>query len=453
MKDKCEGDADLDWKTDRGRVQLAIQVYLLVFLGMNLLVWSGWFLHGRPSSYFPLGDLTQRFGDLVRFSGKYQIGKVPHMLDLEGLAGTLFPRNYPPFAAVIYVILLQMCAPYALVLLLAAELGAVLAACFSVWRSVRGLAGYRWYVGVAIFGTGLFGWGTLQVVMRGNIEGVVWIGVCLGAALYARKDYLGAGLAFGVSCCVKPYSVLWLALMARHRKYREAALGLFAAAAVTMMSMVLINPNPVKAYHIVYAKSFFFENYIVSLRPMEEMKGDHSLLQSMKTIARVVRNHGFNLPAKEYGFTQPNDPLAWKLYHVCLPLSAALGLVVLWRVWNKPVLNQMFALACVSTVLPLIAADYTLIVLLVPMGFFVMFLLEDVAQGRAAMSLGQMLWFVLPCAWLMATEPMWLLHGVLKCIAVLVLLGASVVVPMPSTVFGETSDGTAMRQVQSSHPI
>jgi hypothetical protein len=419
-------------------VQGAIQVYLWVFVGMNLLVWGGWVLHGHAAASFPLGDVQQRFGDLVRFSGKYQIGDLPNMLDMEGLAGTLFPRNYPPFAAIVYVLLLQVCAPYALVAMLTAVLGGMLAACMSLWREVRKFAGYRWYMGAAIFLTGLFGWGTEHAVMRGNIEGLVWIAVCAGAALYARKDYSGAAISFGVACCLKPQPVLWLALMARHRKYRAAALGLGVAAAVTMMSLLLINPNPVRAYHIVFSASGnFFPHYIVSFRPMQEMKQDHSLLQSVKTMARVVRYRSLNLPPAEYRLTRPNDPLAWKLYHVCLPLSVVLGLVALWRVWNKPVLNQMFALACATTVLPTMAADYTLMVLLVPMGFFLIFLLQDVAEGRVRMSLPAMLCFLLPCAWIMATEPLSVLHGVLKCVAVLALLGASLAIPLPSSRFGE----------------
>jgi len=139
------------------------------------------------------------------------------MSDLEGMTGTLFPHNYTPFAAVVYVVLLQWCAPYAVLVMLSAELGAILLACTCLWLSIRKAGAYRWYMGFAIFATGLFGWGTLQIFMRGNIEGLVWIGICLGAALYARRNYGPAALGFAVACCLKPQPVLWLALMTRHR--------------------------------------------------------------------------------------------------------------------------------------------------------------------------------------------------------------------------------------------
>jgi Glycosyltransferase family 87 len=431
-----------DLKSDREparRVQSAILIYLLVFVGMNLYVWIWFAIHRHGPHHFPLGERVERFGDLLRFSGKYQIGKDPRMVDSEHLIGTLYPKNYPPFSVVIYLFLLQVCAPYALPIFIATVIASVATACFLLWRTIRRYESYRWYMGVAIFATGLLGWGTEQTIMRGNIEGIMWIGVCLGAVLYARRQYPGAAMAFGVSCCLKPYPVLWLALMARHRKYREVTLGLLTAAAVTLASLLVIDPNPLRAYRQISGRSTFFELYIVAFRPMDEMMGDHSLLQTMKTFARIIRNHGLHFRTIEY-WMQPNDPLAWKLYHAYLPLAAILGLAVLWGVWNKPALNQIFAVACVSTVLPLVAADYTLTVLLIPMGFFLIFLLEDVASGASPMSLAQMLWFLLPCAWIMTTEPLNVLHGVAKCIAILVLLGASTVIPLPSTLFGETTE-------------
>lgn len=430
----------LDLKSDRGHVQASILLYLLIYVALSLAVWIWFAMHRHVTGHlFPLGDRVERFGDLLRFSAKFQIGKDPRMWDSEHLIGTLFPRNYPPFGVVIYLFLLQGCAPYALVVLLATVLGAVAVACTLLWRRVRRFESYRWYMGAAIFATGFLGWGTLQVVMRGNIEGLMWIAICLGATFFARRQYPGAAVAFGIASCIKPYPLLWLALMARHRRYREVALGLISAAAVTLASLLVIDRNPLHAWRHISGKNTFFQFYVVAFRPMGEMTGDHSLFQSMKTIARVVRYHGFHFPAKEYIAPQINDPLAWTLYKVYLPLAALIALVTLWRVWNKPVLNQVFALASITLVLPFVAGDYSLILLLVPMGFFLIFLLEDVAQGRTPMSMAKVLCFLLPCAWIMATEPLLTLHGVFKCIALLLLLAASISIPLPSTLFGETA--------------
>ena len=428
----------MDLKSGRTRVRAAILIYLLFCVAMNLAVWFWFALHRHGPHIFPLGGYRDRFSDLLLFSGKYQVAKDPHMGNYDALNGTLFPKNYAPFRVVVYLFLLQVCAPFAVPVLLTAVLGALAVACTLLWRRVRRFESYRWYMGAAIFLTGFFGWGTLQVVMRGNIEGLMWIAICLGATFFARRQYTGAAVAFSIASCIKPYPVLWLALMARHRRFREVALGIITAAGVTLASLLVIDRNPLRAWHHISGKNTFFTNYVVAFRPMGEMIGDHSLFQSMKTLARVVRNHGLQFSYQEY-WMHPNDPLAWKLYEVYLPLAVLIGVLVLWRVWNKPVLNQVFALSCITMVLPFVAAEYTLSLLLVPMGFFLIFLLEDVAPGKTPMSMGKILWFLLPCAWIMATEPLLTLHGVFKCFALLVLLAASIAIPLPSTLFAETA--------------
>lgn len=430
----------------RRRVRSAILVYLVVFLGLTLYVWITFVQRGHDFRMFPLGDPIERFGDLLRPSGKYQIGKDPRIIDYDHLTGTLFPANYPPFAAVVYVFLLQDCAPYALPVFLAIFLSGVGVACTQVWRRVRQFESYRWYMGAAIFLTGFFGWGTEQVVMRGNIEGFMWMAVCLGAALYARRQYRGAALAFGMACCLKPYPILWFGLMARHRRYREVALGLGFTLVVTMASFLLVKSNPLVVLRHVSGQNNFFSDYIVAFRPI---KGDHSLFQTMKIIGRLFHDNDQFLAMETR--VRPNDPVVLKIYPYYLGLAAAISLLTLKKVWNKPVLNQMFALTCLTTILPPISGGYTLSGLLIPMSFFLIFLLQDVATGRTPLSLGQILWFLLPFAWIMATEPLILGHSVEKCFAVLALLGASLETPLPSTLFGEMASDKVEPVTQSAH--
>ena len=441
----------MEIKSSGVRVRVAVALYLLCLSGVNVCVWAWFVVHRHGPHHFPLGERVERYGDLLRFSGKFQYGKDPRIIDSEHLIGTLFPKNYPPLAVVIYLFLLQVCAPYALAAFIAIVAAGFGAACLLLLRKVRGLPDYRWYMGLAVFLTGLFGWGTLEVVMRGNIEGMMWITVWIGAALYARRRFTGAGAAFGVACCLKPYPALWFGLMAWHKKFREIGWGLLTTALATLASLEVIDRNPLAAYRHITGKNTFFQHYVVAFRPMEEMMGDHSLLQTMKTIARVVRNHGIHFGLQEYT-EHANDPLAWKLYYAYLPLAAVIGLVTLRLVRKKPVLNQIFAIACVTAVLPMVTGDYTLTVLLIPMGFFLIFLLEDVAQGRAQMTLTQMLWILLPCAWIMSTNPLWVLHGVFKCAAILVLLAASALIPMPSTLFGELAATFVREGVQRHDP-
>lgn len=426
----------MDHHPERGRVRRAVEIYLLLFVASFVWVWVWFAIHRHGVHYFPLGERIERFGDLLRFSGKYQIGKDPRIIDSDHLVGTLYPKNYPPFAVLIYLFLLQICAPYAAFVMLGVFFGAVLIACWMVWHRVRISGAGSPAMCAAIFTTGLLGWGSLEVAMRGNIEGWLWVLVCVGAWLLSRRDYVASGAVFGLAMCIKPHPVLWLVLLAFHRKYRAAAVGIVTWAAGTLVSLLVIDRNPLRAYQRISGKSTFFNDYVVSFRPMPEMMGDHSLLQSMKTITRVVRNHGLNFSQWEYRF-HPNDPVAWKLYHAYLPLAAVIGLAVLWRVWHRPILNQIFALAIVTMTLPTVSGDYTLSLLLIPLGFFAIFLGEDVATGKTPLSLKALLWILIPAVCITATVPMGLLHAVFRCAALLVLLVTTAVIPMPSTLFGE----------------
>lgn len=436
---QIQGEGFLSVKAPQRQVRFALAVYLLLFTSLNIAVWSWFLIHRHGPHHFPLGERSERFGDLLRFTGKAQVWKDPRMEDRGShLIGSLYPKNYPPFADTIYLFLLQVCAPYAVPVFSVIVMGSVAVAAFYVWLSAKRFAAYRWYIGVAIFATALLGWGTESTLMRANIEGVMWIAVCAGAALYGQRRYRAAGAAFAIACCVKPYPVAWLALMARYRKWRGVLVGAVIGAVVTAASLTVFNLNPIRAYRIISApaSNSFFSSYIVSFRPADEMTGDHSIFQTMKALARVLHYHSFDFPAREYK-VRPNDPLAIKLYHAYLVILAVLTLVICWRLWNKPVLNQMFALASASTLLPFIAGDYTLNVLLIPMGFFVVYLLQDVAEGRTRITTGHMLCYLVPYAWIMGTTPMWNLHGVLKCMALIGLLTASMFIPLPSTVLGD----------------
>ena len=420
---------------ERKQAHRAVVVYLAIFLGLAAFVWGNFVLHRHGQHYFPLGERLERFGDLVRFTGKFQYGVDPRMQDHEHLLGTLYPRNYPAFGAVLYLFLLQVCAPYAVLVMLGVFFGAMLTACVMLWRRVRTTPGYSPALAAAIFLTGMLGWGSLQVAMRGNLEGWDWILTCLGVWLFSRGWQGRAGIALGMATALKPYPVLWLLLMARQRQWKGVAAGVLSCIVTTLGSLLVFNRNPLVAWRQINQsdgrKDFFFTHYIVAFRPFQEMMGEHSLLQTFKSVARFVRNHGVRYYPRDYGVLA-SDPLAIKLYHVYLPVAALICLLVLIAVWNKPVLNQMFAIAVVSTALPLVSGDYTLTVVLIPMGFLAILLAEDVPLGRCRLSLTQMLWILVPCAFVMGTVPLGAFHNIFKSLSLLALLASTSLIPLPS---------------------
>ena len=411
-------------------------VYMGVFLSITLFSWLNFAMHRQGPHYFPLGDPVERFGDLIRFTAKFQYGVDPRIKDGDHLLGTLYPRNYAPLGVDIYLFLLQVCAPYAVAVFLSVFYAAMFTACILFWRRVRGLAAYTPALGAAIFLTGLLGWGCLQVAMRGNIEGWLFIPTMLGAWFLVRKDYISAGVSFGIAMCIKPYPFLWLLLLARHRQWKASAAGLAAFMASTVASLLVLNPNPFVAYHQLAGEKTFFPKYIAAFRPMDEMMLEHSVLQTLKTLVRTLRNRGLHFSHAEYQL-HSSHPVALEIYHFYLLLGAAIGILVLWRMWNKPMLNQIFAIATVTTTLPLVAGDYTLVVLLIPMALFAIMLLQDVSSGRVPLSLPRMLRILVPCACVMATVPLGVLHAVFETAALLVLLVSVCVIDLPTSMFGE----------------
>jgi hypothetical protein len=107
-----------------------------------------------------------------------------------------------------------------------------------------------------------------------------------------------------------------------------------------------------------------------------------------------------------------------------------------------PFLNQVFALSICLTLCTLIAADYTMTILYVSMGFFLLFLLREVCSGRAELSLGRMLSILIPCAWLMSPTPLFgIWAGGIRSLVLLGLLFVVINTPMPMAIdIDETGD-------------
>jgi hypothetical protein len=193
--------------------------------------------------------------------------------------------------------------------------------------------------------------------------------------------------------------------------------------------------NPLRGIERIRGGStIFFANYVVGFRAVQEIAEDHSLFQTSKSIVRIVKARGFDLPKKDHGL-QPSMHAGYILLAVYLPFAALFILWTLWRIRNKPFLNQVFALSICLTLFTLIAADYTMTILYVPMGLFLLFLLRDVSTGRAPLSQGRMLSILVPCAWLMAPQPLlgiW--AGDVRSIVLLALLFIVIDTPMPMAI-------------------
>jgi hypothetical protein len=414
-------------------VERAVLIYLAVFLLLTALAWLPFLVGGFSKSSFPLSEPYERFGDLAHFAGVHQKLAHPHLEDDYHLAGTMFPKNYGPVAVLIYLFLLKVCSPYSIVVFLAIVVFSLTLSSFLLWRAARCSPGYHPYMALAIFATGLLALPTAETELRGNIEGFLWIGYAAGISYIVSHKWIRSAAILAVASCIKPYPAFWFALFIFHRKYKQAVFGgLIILVTIVGALAVLGKGNPkLGTARITGGGAAFFNGWIVGFRDVHEASGDHSLFQLSKSACRVIESRGFHL-RPQYSESRASAREGYILLSIYLPLASLSLISILWIIRQKPFLNQIFSMSICLTLFPLIAGDYTLTILYLPMGIFLLFLLRDVATGRATIPKARLLLIVISCGWVMAPQPLlgiWV--GDVRAIVLLFLLLIVISTPMP----------------------
>ncbi len=435
-------------------IERGIWLYLSIFIALTALAWAPFVLHGSSSHHFPLSSYYERFSDLAHFASVHQKLAAADLEDLDHLSGTLYPRNYGSLAVLIYLFLLKVCSPYSIVVFLALVISAMATGAVLLWRAARLSPAYRPFMAVAVFGTGLLAIPTAETLLRGNIEGLLWIGYATGIGLMFSRKWGRSASALAIASCIKPYPLLLLILPAFRQKYRQVALGclVLLITAVTCLTFVG-GGNPERGIARTSASSTnFFASYIVGFRSVRQVSEDHSLFQTSKSVARVVKARGFHLPVKDY-MIQTSTRAGYILLVVYVPSVGAFLLLTLWMIRRKPLLTQVFTLSICLTLFPLLAADYTLTILYIPMAFFLLFLLRDVAAGRAEISQARIFAVLVPCSLLMVPLPvLGIWAGDVRSLVLLSLLFIVVDTPMPMTIDLEERSAAAAQMLPAQIP-
>jgi hypothetical protein len=430
------------------RVERGIWIYLACFSFLLAFAWTPFLVHWRMKTYlpflahwpqlayFPLGNLGERFGDLAHFASVHQKLANPALGDVDHLAGMMFPRNYGPVAVLLYLFLLGFCSPYGIVVFLLIFVTALTFGSYILWHAARRSPGYRPSMALPIFGTSLLALPTAETMLRGNIDGLLWIGYAVGIGFMFSRRWSKSASVLAIASCIKPYPVFLFVIFFWRRRYKQMGVGFVVLLLTTALSLALLghgNPS-LGARRISGSSDSFFANYIVGFRDVQEVVGDHSLFQTSKSVARVVKARSFQLPQRDYGY-QPSLPIGYTLFKIYLPLAAICTIWVVYRIRKKPFLNQVFSLSICLTLFPLLAGDYTLTILYLPMGLFLLFLLREVAPGRAFLSQTRMLSVLVPCAWLMAPQPIFgIWAGDARSVVLLGLLFIVMGTPMPMAI-------------------
>jgi Glycosyltransferase family 87 len=422
------------------QVNRALWLYSSIVVSVTGASWLLYRLLGYAPIVRPLFRRADRFRDLTNY-----IGKTAHLRDGATILGRGLPvYNYPAPGAFVFKALIYAVPGHAARTHLAFLAVCVSAFAFVTWRASRVSNGCRLSAGVAILTTAALGYPLWFDADRGNIECVVWALAAVGLCFFAESRYRTAAVFIGLASCVKPFPAIFLLLLVRRRRYKEAALGVVVAGLMAVAALMVMEPNPLKAYReLKPGIALYTADYVMKLAPIEEAKFDHSLLDGMKSAAVIAEMGGIHpLKIGSEVIRLSAEPSGWHVVHTLVRVYAfvvVLGLGLLLAIFYRmPILNQLTALAVALTIFSPSSGDYTLLHLYVPFGALLVFLTREVAKGRAALRSDSMFTFVVIYGLLFSPSTLLMTYaGDAKLILLLALLVVAARSPMHSAYFDE----------------
>jgi hypothetical protein len=234
-------------------------------------------------------------------------------------------------------------------------------------------------------------------------------------------------------------AVLLLLLLARKR-YRDFALAVASVVGFTVGSLWLSGPSIKRAGQgILEGLDYLREVQILDYKA-REITFDHSLFAFMKQVCfRIIHD----VPK-----VNALLPRFYLVYGICV--AAAFVALYFSTIRHLPVLNQLLALTALSVLLPYVSYDYTLVHLFTPFAILVIVLATDGADGRLKLSRGQLMFLLLPFAVLFTPQSYLVYHivgyaGQFKTLALCVVVGAALRIPLRSSLFRELRPAETLR--------
>ncbi len=455
-----------------------LRIYSCLLISLTALAWVVYFANRCAPLNSPLFDRADRFRDLLNYKDK-----IAHLADGGAALGTGLPvYNYPAPAAYLYAFFLRGFPHHPVRAYLSLLLAGLLCGAILLWRYARIPGSRNWSIAVAIAATVIFGFPMVFTADRGNLEGAVWLIVSAGLVLYIAQRYFGAAILIGLAASIKPFPGLFLLLLIRKKLYRQAFVGLVAAACATIVALTALGPTPIAAYRgLKPGITRYYNKYIMNDIPPNESRFSHSTMDALKIVphhwlrspkkntlnfAPTTKSNELSQPpqsmpagknptgAEQTAFTRTSHYSRMKIILIgSVFLDAFAFAFVLFRLFKLPTVNQIILLSIAVTLFPPVAAEYTLIHLYVPFGLFVIFLAKDVATGHLAAKFSDLLKITVLFALLFSPLTFFGPYaGAVQMLLLVTLLGVVGIYPMPSSIFREMDPhiGTIPSQYGSS---
>jgi len=214
-------------------------------------------------------------------------------------------------------------------------------------------------------GITLFSYPVLFCLDRGNLEGLIFIGLTAFIWAYRNKRSYLAAICLGSVIALKPYAVVFLPLFLAEWRWREAVATLVVAALVTAASFAIL-PAPFgeMANYLQRSLAAYNEIYV-------EQNDGLYFGSSLFTVVKLAVYFGYLVPppaANPPSLENWISSIATGYFYlsaITFLIVAAIVALLKTELWKKVTL-----LVCCMNLLPFVCADYRLIHFFIPMFLF-----------------------------------------------------------------------------------
>ena len=372
----------------------------------------------------------------------YLAERVAHFGEPDMLSRTDFkvPFPYPVPSIYAYLFFIRLFPnPLAAYLVFAILSFFVATCCFSL--HVKRIAP-GWLPQIAVWSTLLLGYPLWYLIIRGNIEAVIWVLILLGIVAYTRNRMLTSAILWALATSMKIAPGLLFALFLAKRKYRMFAIAIAVTVAFSVLALAGVGPTIRQALSDSSKSAPYLRHtYILGhISPYF----DESLFATTKQVISLY-HYAHRTGDQPFPLIFSGMESALRIYNILIPIGAVL--LYWFRLRHLPLLNQCIAYIVLSILLPQVSYEYKLVQMYLAWGAFLLFLLADVAAGRAeipawathVMMFSCAVIFVPLTSLLVVTRAghIFIFAAQVKTIFLVLILLTVLRVPMPSSLFGD----------------
>lgn len=391
----------------------------------------------------PLFDLKDRFHDLTNYAGKISNLHA----GAKALATGLPVFNYPAPAAYVYDFFLSGFPQHPVVAYVSVVITcAVLLMGFALLAARREAPRTSGLV-AAVLTTFVLGIPLWWTVDRANLEGLVWVISAAGVCAFLARRYMWSATLIGVAAAIKPFPLIFLALLVARRRIRETVIGVCVSGVLIVAALSALGGNPVTAFEDLRpGVDLYLSSYAEAFRAPSEQRVYHSLLDAAKEgimawKAKSLREKQLESMDNTLAFSGGPRPSLHELERLYVPFAlCAVGVLAIVFA-RKPLLNQLTAASITVTLFPPASAEYTLLHLYVAACALFVFLAREAVQPRPKLPwrgiAGMLVCYALLFSPLSFLE---MLGGIAKTGLLIALLILAAAVPLRSDLFDPAPD-------------